>query len=109
MWAAKGARLPPRTKQILTENSSGNVTSTMLGNGENSEQRAQQIVTENFPTTNWSVKYCESLQREVMTTTSDGTVFHKEWDNTLNVMTIGKCARCVESDQPPEYTTLFME
>ncbi|CAL2027572.1 unnamed protein product [Caenorhabditis brenneri] len=109
MWAAKGARLQQRTKQILLDNSSDNVTTTRLENEEESEQRAQQIVTEDFPTTIWSVKYCETLQREVMTTTRDDTVFHKEWDNTLGAMTIHKCARCDESDQPPEYTTLFME
>lgn len=124
MWAAKfenGARLQQeaqlesfeniptvnreacsvqRTERVTPENSS---TASSTG------QRVQEILTEDFPTTNWNVKYCESLQREVMTTTSNGTVFHKEWNNMLDAMTIHKCAECVESDQPPAYTTLFME
>ncbi|CAL2027573.1 unnamed protein product [Caenorhabditis brenneri] len=90
-------------------NSSGNLTSTRLENGEHSGQKAQPIFTEDFLTTNWNVKYCETLQREVMTKTSDDTVFHKEWNNTLGAMKIHKCARCFKTDQPPAYSTLFIE
>ncbi|CAL2027571.1 unnamed protein product [Caenorhabditis brenneri] len=81
---------------------SWNETSASLENRE-------QILPENFPTKNWTGKYCGTLQRDVMTETSNGAVYHKEWNNMLSVMTIEKCVECSKNDQPPAYTSLFME
>ncbi|EGT32510.1 hypothetical protein CAEBREN_07337 [Caenorhabditis brenneri] len=80
-----------------------------LENGDHLEHVRERSLVGNSPTTDWNVKHCESLRRDVMTTTSNKTVFHKEWNNMLSTMTIHECAGCDGSDQPPAYTSLFME
>ncbi|EGT32502.1 hypothetical protein CAEBREN_08451 [Caenorhabditis brenneri] len=96
------ARYEPGTEPPNPFTGSWNSTSNMLENEE-------QILPENFPNANWTGKYCETLQREVMTETSNGAVYHKEWNNMLSVMTIDKCVECSKNGQPPAYTSLFME
>ncbi|CAL2027569.1 unnamed protein product [Caenorhabditis brenneri] len=96
------ARSEPGTEPINFSTGSWNLRSTRVENGE-------QILSENFPNANWTGKYCETLQRDVMTETSNGAVYHKEWNNILSVMTIVKCVECSKNGQPPAYTSLFIE
>ncbi|EGT32488.1 hypothetical protein CAEBREN_01397 [Caenorhabditis brenneri] len=89
-----------RSVQETETTASLDVLSTRLGNEDHSE---------NFPKANWIGKFCKILRRDVMTTTSNEVVYHKEWNNTLSVMKIHKCVECSKNDQPPAYSTLFME